>query len=168
MLAKPALFLSSYAPLFFMLALRFEAPCLRLVCVGLGVLGVVALVWFFSASRSARLGDPRKVASVTNAGAAASAYLAGYLLPFLALPQPKALDLLAYGLFFLVAYPINAKTGLLQVNPLVFMLPGRSLQMITFGEGDSCLVVTRGRVREGDEIRLRAVGNEDIYVMAAR
>lgn len=167
MLAKPALFLSSYAPLFFMLALRFEVCWLRYVCAGLGVLGVLALWAFFFGSKAATTGDPRRVESISNAGAAASAYLAGYLLPFLALPEPKPLDIAAYVLFFVVAYPVNAKTGLLQVNPLIFALPGRSIQMITFASGKSYLVIACGRVRVGDKIRLRGVGGgEDVYVMA--
>lgn len=165
MLAKPALFLSSYSPLFFMLALRFEVCWLRYACIALGMLGIIALALFFRASRSASAGSARRVEAVSNAGAAASAYLAGYLLPFLALPEPKPLDLAAYAAFFIVAYPINAKTGLLQVNPLIFMLPGRSIQTITFAGGKSYLVIARGRVRVGDEIRLRAVGSEDVYVM---
>lgn len=166
MLAKPALFVSSYAPLFLMLALRFELPCLRYACVGLGVVGILALIAFFAASKAAGSGQPRRVESVSNAGAAASAYLAGYLLPFLAVPQPTILDIASYALFFAVAYPVNSKTGLLQVNPLVFALPGRSIQTITFAGGKSYIVIARGRVRVGDEIRLRPVGNDDVYVMA--
>jgi len=166
MLAKPALFLSSYAPLFLMLALRFELLWLRIACVTLGIAGIVALVLFFVASKASAIDSPRRVESVSNAGAAASAYLAGYLLPFLAVPQPTTADLLAYAVFFIVAYPVNAKTGLLQVNPLIFMLPGRSIQTLTFSGGKSYLVVALGRVRVGDEVRLQPVGNEDVYVMA--
>lgn len=109
-----------------MLALRFELLWLRWACVGLCIVGVGALVWFFEASRISRIGEPRRVQSVSNAGASASAYLAGYLLPFVTIGTPTALDLVAYAIFFIVAYFVNAKTGLLQVNPLVFMMPNRS------------------------------------------
>ncbi len=165
MLARPALFLSSYSPLFLMLALMFEPLWLRLTCIAIGVVGIIALWLFFAANKSARIGEPRRVAAVSNAGAAASAYLAGYLLPFVALREPTVLDLMAYMLFFVIAYAVNAKTGLLQVNPLIFLLPRRSLQVITFTEGKSYLVIVQGNVRVGDNIRLRAVGDEDVYVM---
>ena len=165
MLARPALFLSSYAPLFLMLALRFELQWLSWACVGLCIAGVCALVCFFKANRSSRIAELGRVQSVSNAGASASAYLAGYLLPFVTVGTPTALDLVAYAIFFIVAYFVNAKTGLLQVNPLVFMMPHRSIQSITFDGGKVYLVVAYGRVRVGDEIRLQAVGDDDVYMM---
>lgn len=165
MLARPALFFSSYAPLFLMLSLRFEVSWLRWACLGLCVVGIGALVWFFAASRTARHGRTRQVIAISNAGGAASSYLAGYLLPFLAVATPTASDIAAYGVFLAVAYSVNAKTGLLQVNPLIFLIPGRSIQSITLDGGKIHLVVAYGRVRVGDQISLQQVGDDDIYVM---
>jgi hypothetical protein len=43
MLGKPLLFLSSYAPLFALLAVRFEQRWLWITCTALALVGTVAL-----------------------------------------------------------------------------------------------------------------------------
>src|ERR1035438_9441157 len=80
MLGRPLLFLSSYAPLFALLAIRFEERWLWISCTALAVLGVVSL-WLLLRLDARSAPGPHTLASVKDAGGEAAAYLATYLLP---------------------------------------------------------------------------------------
>lgn len=165
MIVRTLLFLSSYSPLFAILAVRFQPIWLKIALMALAICGILALILIFSVSRRSRLESGRKVSRVENSGAAASAYLAGYILPFIAEQSPTCADLLAYLLFGIVAFAVNSKTGLIQVNPLIFMIPGRSIVRVLTESNESLLIIAKGRVRAGDVVRLQPIGGEDIYVM---
>lgn len=121
-LTKPLMFLSSYAPLMLILAIRFDECLLRVACVLLAVLGVAGLRVFMGLQH-----DPPEqrgrhtLVEVRHAGEGASSYLAGYLLPFVTISNPTATDLLAYLGFFVVAYVVTTRTGIIQVNPTLFL-----------------------------------------------
>src|SRR5271163_2012183 len=102
-LTKPLMFLSSYAPLFIMLGIRFEDCVLQVVCAATAALGLVALPVVMRLERAGST-SVYSLISVKPAGSGASSYLAGYLLPFLTVSRPTALDLMAYGVFLIVAF----------------------------------------------------------------
>lgn len=122
-MTKPFMFLSSYAPLLLLLALRFENTCLRTALALLAVAGMVGLLVLLRLHHEpASLQAQTHITAIRPAGEGASAYLAGYLLPFLTVANPNLCDLVSYGGFFLVAYAVTAKTGVIQVNPTLFLL----------------------------------------------
>lgn len=87
MLQRPLLFFSSYAPLFGILAIRFERPALMYACIGLaGVAALLGIIWLHSRTN----GPEMVIASVNNAGGEAASYLAGYLLPFVTVGATQA------------------------------------------------------------------------------
>lgn len=115
MFAKPLMFLSSYAPLFAILAIRVESAPVRWVCVALAAAGIAALIAILTLNRRTAPAQSTLTA-VRNAGAEAASYLAGYLLPFLVVAQPTVWDLTAYALFLAVVGLVTIKTGVIQVN----------------------------------------------------
>jgi hypothetical protein len=61
-----------------------------------------------------------------DAGAEVSGYLAAYLVPFLVVVEPAPGDLVAYAIFLVVAGLIYVRSGLMQINPTVYLMNRRS------------------------------------------
>jgi hypothetical protein len=91
------------------------------------------------------------LASADDAGAAAAAYLASYLLPFLIIPTPTARDVIAYVGFFVVAAAIHLRSAVVQVNPLLYLLGYRVLS-VTDEQGLTAYMITRHAVSTGTPI----------------
>jgi hypothetical protein len=150
MLGRPLLFLSSYAPLFGLLAIRFEQRWLWISCVVLAALGVTSL-WLLLRLDARQSPGPHLLASVKEAGGEAAAYLAAYLLPFLTVATPTVRDVLAYAGFLLVAAVIYMRSGVVQVNPLLYLLGYRVLS-ITDDHGLNAYMITRHFPPAGDRV----------------
>lgn len=157
-LTKPLMFVSAYAPLFVLLALRFDGATLRWVCAALAVLGLVAALLIFRLQRGAAPGA-YAVREARPAGTEASAFLAGYLLPFLTVSQPGGWDLAAYALFIVVAGIVHVRTGIIQVNPTLFCL-GWTILAVTDDQGGQYYLVTRHRYVPGDTLHAVAMGDD--------
>jgi hypothetical protein len=149
-LTKPLMFVSSYAPLFIMLAIRFEGCWLRIVCGAIAVLGFVSLP---AVIRLQKVGSAKEYAlvSVQPAGGGASSYLAGYLLPFLTVSRPTTLDLIAYGVFLIVAFLVHMRTEVIQVNPTLFLF-GWRIYAVTDAKGLQGHLIGKKRVLTGDKV----------------
>jgi len=114
-------FLSSFAPLFLILALRFDDVGLRVACSALCALGVLSLqlqLWHLRRSNT----TPMRMDVVRDLGAEVAGYAATYLLPFVAAPEPTAVDILTYGLFLFVIGIIYIRSNMVQINPLLYLL----------------------------------------------
>ncbi len=150
MLGKPLLFLSSYAPLFGLLAIRFVQPGLWITCAALAALGVVSLLLLLRLD--ARAGaDPHVLASTADAGAEAASYLASYLLPFLTVATPTPRDVIAYAGFLVIAAAINLRTSVAQVNPLLYLLGYRVLSVTDDG-GLRAYIITKRSLQPGQQV----------------
>lgn len=161
MLGKPLLFLSSYAPLFALLAVRFQPRWLWIPCVGLAGLGVIALVLLLRLDRRSSPG-PHVLTHVQDAGGEAAAYLAGYLLPFLTVSTPTVRDVVAYIGFLLVAAIIHVRSTVAQVNPLLYLL-GYHVLSVTDSRGLRAYMITRHQVPTGERV-LATRFRDDILV----
>jgi hypothetical protein len=136
------LFLSSYAPLFAILAIRFNGTALKTVCAvlaGYGVLYLMVVVWLVP-----RLAQPRSypVDSVDDAAGEVAGYLATYLLPFVAVPSPSAADLAAYCIVGVVIAVIFTRSELARINPTLYLL-GWRVAVIGSGPARRYLVCRR-------------------------
>lgn len=163
MLAKPLLFMSSYAPLFALLAIRFEERWLWISCLVLAILGVASLWLLLRLDTRAEPG-PHDVVAVSDAGGEAAAYLASYLLPFLTVATPGARDVAAYIGFLVVAAAIYLHSSLIQVNPLLYLFGYHVLSM-TDSLGLRAYLIARGKVPVGSRILATRFGND---VLVAR
>lgn len=122
---RAALFLSSYAPLFVILAIRFQQSILRGLCAGLALIGFSYLAVVLGAvSRSAQQ-RAYPVVAVRDASGQAAGYLATYILPFVTAPSPSAADLAGYCILAIVALVIFMRSELAQINPTLYVLGWR-------------------------------------------
>lgn len=141
MLGKPLLFLSAYAPLFALLAVRFEPLWLMLTCAVLALLGVGSLLLLLRLDGRASSGS-HQIKDVRDAGAEAGAYLGAYLLPFLTVTTPTVRDSIAYAGFLIVAGAVYLHSSVVQINPLLYLLGYRVLEVVD-SNGLRAYLVTR-------------------------
>jgi hypothetical protein len=141
------LFISSYAILFVILAIRFERAWLMWVCAAVAAFGVITLLLFLRAARRIAP-DPIRIDQVSDRGTEIAGYLATYLLPFVTVSEPSGRDLAAYGLFFLVVGIVYVRSDMLQINPLLYVLRYRVAAIKTSDEWNGYLI-SRRRARAG-------------------
>lgn len=143
-----------------MFALRFEATWLRIAFASLCALGVF-VAWFLLRRNRSDLPPNRAIRIVGDGGAEVSGYLAAYLLPFLTLAAPPLLDGLAYLIFFVVAGVVYVRSGLMQVNPTIYLLGWRVARGAIDIDGrrerdpftKEVFVITRRERRVGEAVR---------------
>ena len=116
---------------------------------------MLAIIWVHTRTN----GPEMVIASVNNAGGEAASYLAGYLLPFVTVSQPSVRDVLAYVAFIVVAGVVHSRTSAIQVNPLLFLLGWKILQ-VTSDTGATVFLITRETHFSGDTVRTSRLGDD--------
>lgn len=139
-----------------MFALRFEATWLRVLFVLLCAFGFLVAVDLLRRGRQDRPSNT-PITITGDAGSEISGYLAAYLLPFLTIAAPPVLDGFAYLIFFLVAGLVYVRSGLMQINPTIYLLRRKVVRGTTpAGEGGllkEVFVITRFDRRVGEGLR---------------
>jgi hypothetical protein len=155
------LYLSSYAPLFVLLALRFEPKGLMFVCAGLALVGFVAGPIVLARFRSVA---PQvwQLKTVEDRGAEVSGYLATFLLPFVAVANPDTRQIIGYGLFVALAGLIYLRSGLVQINPTLYLFGWRVLA-VRIGDGWTGYVLTKRHLPASATLPLVRL-SERVYV----
>lgn len=147
-------FLSSYAPLWVMLGLRFDPWWLRvgMLVFGVACVGYVAFILTRSADERA---SNTELTITGDAGADVSGYLAAYLLPFLTVSEPSVTDLLAYAIFVAVAGLVYVRSGLMQINPTVYLMRRTVLRASTPAGGTTkeVFVISRRDLRTASTLK---------------
>jgi hypothetical protein len=124
--------LSSYAPLSLILFARI-ADVARYGFLVLAVLGFVDALRI--TDRVGKLNHvPRHIVAVRDAGSEIAAYLATYLLPFLAAPHAKTGDIIGYVIFAVVVSIVTLRSDLAHVNPTMYLL-GFRVVTVTLDSG---------------------------------
>lgn len=150
MLGKPLLFMSSYAPLFALLAIRFSQHWLWITCLILAVFGTASLLLLLLLDRRASPG-PHEISTVKQGTSQAASYLASYLLPFVTVSTPSTRDVIAYAGFLAIAATIHLRSSIIEVNPLLYILGYRILE-VADDRGFNGYLVTRRRIMANDRI----------------
>lgn len=146
-----AMFVSSYSPLFVVLAIQahdWRVSVGLLAGAALGVLGLEVIL------REARKTSPEVVEarSVEPKSAEIAAYLASYLIGFVTNGLTDWRDASAFGIYLIVLAVVYARTGLIYINP-VLALQGYKLVSATAGsEQDAASVVV---ITKNDSVRPR-------------
>lgn len=150
------LFLSSYAPLFGLLALRsYDRSCtvfwisVSLLALSIGSFGI----FLRAASRSPKYAVA--VVSVEHRSADVAGYAVTYLLPFLAVFEGGWRDVLALAVFIALIGVIYVNSGMLYVNPLLALL-GYHLLLVR--------VTTSGQDKAADELVPQYVLTKDRWL----
>lgn len=144
------LFLGSYAPLFAMLAIRFNDRWLRFACAALAIFAIASMWLIFRAARRIEP-DPHKIVSITDRGGDVAGYLATYLLPFVTVSTPSARDVVVYALFVVIVGIVYIQSEMMQINPLLY-LAGLKVFSVTTGDGWSGFLISRRQLRVDSEV----------------
>ena len=120
-LTDSLLCLSSYAPMFFVLGLRFESPhWLRTVSFVLAAIGLVAALYFLFFLRLAGK-DTIRLRTVDDRGTDVSGYLATYLLPLVVVGTPNNADIAAYAIVIFIMGLVYVRSNAVQINPMFYI-----------------------------------------------
>jgi hypothetical protein len=150
-----ALFLCSYAPLFLILAVRFTAHWLEILCgtlFALGLVGGLTVVLRYGGVT----GRSWTATRVEDRGAEVAGYLASYILPFVVVPEPSWRDLVGYAIFLLVAATIYIRSGMLQINPTLYLF-GWHVFAVSVGDRWTGYALARVSLARGDSVDVRRV-----------
>lgn len=152
------LFLASYAPLFGLLAWRSreDAPT-WIVLSALAILSVVGLLIVVFTARDME-GARLDVKSIVPKDAETLAYVATYLIPFLALDLTKCEDRVSFLVFMTVLAVIAVTSNTLFVNPVLSLVGYRTYE-VTDKDSRVYFLVTRSKVISNSTITPLAVGD---------
>ena len=152
LIVRLRLFYGSYAPLFVILAFRFEPLRLRIGALVIGALGFASLARLVQRT-SRRVGpSPFTITEIGDHGAQVAGYLATYLLPFLVIERPSLGDLAAYASFIGLTGLIYIRSAMTEINPTLYLLR-RSIARINTAEGFSGYAILRTTVDVDDTFR---------------
>jgi hypothetical protein len=143
-------FISSYAPLFAILALRLDSRIVAIICAVLALVGVGTAVSLLRGLGRLQP-DSYITTTVVDRGPDVAGYVATYLLPFLTVAQPSSRDLLAYAGFLLVSAVIYVRSSMMAVNPLLYLL-GFRVSWITDSHGCEAFLISRSRPAPGADV----------------
>lgn len=155
-------FLSSYVPLFLILAARFDGLFLRLACLGIAAVGLATTTLALHAvqRKAPFYVDAKRVA---DAGSEAAGYLATYLLPFVTVAKPDRWDLIGYLIYGIVAWIVYVRSDLLRVNPTLYLFNRR---VLTIDRGDGRQDYLIARVRPSSPGRIAVVSMSGVLIEA--
>lgn len=162
-LAKFILFVSSYFPLFVILAVQYWESNLPIALTFLGV-GGIGLAGMFACLRMAGRVSPLpiQVTEIKARDEAALSYIVTYIVPFLVQPSDSPHKVAAMAIFFLVVALLYMNVDLVHINPMLSLV-GYRLYDVTLLDGSSWALLSRRRIIRGDRCAVVEVG-ERIYV----
>jgi hypothetical protein len=159
LLVKLFLFLSSYAPLFVMLAVMnaSEIRGLAYALVGTAIVSVVVMLTYI---RSAGTLTPYKIelSSISRGDGEAMGYVVAYLLPFFTLDLKNPTSAICVVLFFMVLGVVYIRCNLIHMNP-VLSCAGYHVFEVVSTEGKQSTVITKRRyLRQRDILDVVKIG----------
>jgi len=159
-LTRLILFLSSYSPLFLIIAMRGWEKS-RVVAIAITCIAVLSVMVLFIFLRLVGRLSPEKilVESVDSRDGDAMSYIVTYLLPFLAVNLNDVMDAGSLGIVLTVIAVLYVNSNMIYTNP-VLNLAGFHIFEIHDAEGKtSALISKRAYLRTGIEIQGVSVGD---------
>jgi hypothetical protein len=144
--------LSSYAPLLFILFARVHSTPLRVIFLGLGLLGLgdALRLTLLAGDKQA---VPRSFVEVRDSGSQVAGYLATYLLPLLAAPDPDAGDLVGYSIYAFLIVVITLRSDLAHINPTLYLLGWKVVTVVTVDARERYLICKQAP-KAGEQVRV--------------
>ena len=154
------LFLSSYAPLFLILAMRgwTENRPIAVALGGLAVLSVIALILFLHYAFRLQ-SAPLLVTSVKSRDGDVMSYIVTYLLPFLAIKLNDMKDVSSLGLLLIVVGILYVNSNLIHTNPILSLLGYHLFEIEDREKKTTTLICKRTYVKVNSEIDAVSVGD---------
>jgi hypothetical protein len=154
------LFLSSYAPLFLIIAVRGWKDS-RNIAIGLAIAAVLSVIILFVFLRVVQKLAPDKVgvSSVISRDGDAMSYIVTYLLPFLAVKLNDPTDLVSLAVVLFVIGLLYVNSNMIHTNP-VLNIAGYHIFEIEDSNGKTtALICKRSYVRVGSQLDAVSVGD---------
>lgn len=170
------LFLSAYAPLSLIFALRslpnnfsewtLSAVVPSAIWVLVAVLGVLYIVFALKLAQDVT-GLDRTFSNVQDRGAEVAGYVATYLLPFLTWTANGWPDRLAFAVYFIVIFAIFCQSNMSLVNPTLYVIRWQVFgAQVTGATNGQAIVISRHRPPDG-RLRVASLGG-GVYVTSPR
>jgi hypothetical protein len=170
MLVRLRLFVSSFAPLFVVAAVRFESRNLRVACAVIALLGVATLLMLLRSSTNEVSPRHATPTAIRDLGSDVAAYVASYILPFVAVEEPTALDLVGYGIVLVVLAVVFVNSDLIGVNPVLYLMRYRvysaeGARVDRYGDDREALMISRRRPRVNQRVAVADVSEGVLIVV---
>jgi len=169
-----ALFLSSYSPLFLLVALRTigTSDILALGCGVLTFLGLVGTYLFLTTGKKKGTRN-YQLAAVENHDSDVAAYTATYLLPFLTVFSGTWQDITSLAVFVVIFGIVYVRSRLIYVNPMLSLLGFRLWRVIPVTPGSKqennanwpCFLLVRNDEIKADQIVEAWRVTEDLLIL---
>ncbi len=152
--------MSSYAPLFLIIAVRGWSDN-RYLAGGLAGAAVLSVVVLFVFLRSARqlAADKIEVKSVISRDGDTMSYIVTYLLPFLAVKLNDVADATSLGIVLLVIAVLYVNSNMIYTNPVLNIAGYHIFEVQDIDGKTSALMCKRSYLRMGSEINVISIGN---------
>jgi|SRR5580692_5950184 hypothetical protein len=155
------LFLSSYMPLFLIMAIKYGLPHRYFggAMLALGLLSAIVLVLYLNAART--FGSDRVVMEKVSAkDTEAMSYIVTYLIPFLDVKIDEPTNLISLGLLFTVVGVLYVHSNLIYINPTLNMLGYHLFEVEIEGGKSVALLSKRGFIEKGKALDVIPLGNQ--------
>jgi hypothetical protein len=161
--ARFLLFLSAFAPLFFIWTLRAWPGLIAWAFLLLVIVGLVGTALVVIVARRDE-GQPVHLTQVEARQGDTAAYVVTYLIPFVTAPVVSIQDWVAIAVFLLLLTALYVTSDLISINPLL-ALAGFHLYRVEF---DSRVVwLLSGKVKAGSDLAVAQLA-ESVYVEVTR
>jgi hypothetical protein len=154
------LFLSSYAPLFLIIAMRGWRDN-RHLAAGMGIVALLSVIVLFAFLRTAQTlsADKISVASVISRDGDVMSYIVTYLLPFLAVKLNDPTDVVSLGVVLFVIGLLYVNSNMIHTNPVLNIAGYHIFEIEDGNEKTTALICRRSYIRTGSEINAISIGD---------
>lgn len=157
---RALLFLSSYAPLFLILAMRGWREN-RHLAVTLGIIALLSILALIIFLQYARKLQPSLmvIVSVKSRDGDVMSYIVTYLLPFLAIKLSDSMDIASLGLLLFVVGILYVNSNLIHTNPILSIMGYHLFEIEDENKKTTTLICKRSYVKTGSKIRVVSIGD---------
>lgn len=179
---KFILFLSSYSPLFVIIALREHAaeisvlghslPTFQLLGLSVSLISVISLIiasgsafflWIMFQTRRVRQGGQRTIENLNDRSDILTEYVMMYIFPFITFNSTGIADVLSFVILFATIGAIVIRTNRLYVNPLLVFFRYHVYEVKT--EEENYLLLTKSSLKKGEDYTINTTRiSKDVYI----
>jgi hypothetical protein len=157
---RAVLFLSSYAPLFLIVAMRGWRDS-HYLAIGLIIVAVLSVIVLFVFLRAARrmAADKLVVRTVLSRDGDAMSYIVTYLFPFLAVKLNDVTDATSLGIVLLVIAILYVNSNMIHTNPVLNMAGYHIFEIEDANGKTTALICKKAYIRTDSELNVISLGD---------
>ncbi len=149
---KIFLFLSSYAPLFLILAIKNYTNVDFVIAMGIVILISIAFLIYIIKKSSEMSGEYREIKEVEDKSNQFLEYIIAYMIPFLGFSLGNITDLISLAIIFFIIAVLYVRSDLIYMNPMLNFM-NYNLYKINSGK-DDFMIITKEDLERGKKVRI--------------